>query len=1008
MDTLTRTKSGRSRHRRWFPIPSIVTLAFWRVRETWRLLMVAGLGVLVAVIIICSVPLFSNVSLTAGLRSVLSASPQDAQVSLTATALRFDQHIFTENIDQPLQALVHQELGSYISKPPEFVLQMQGLDVISSDSSTSGDQMTLLGFNTQEAASHAHLLAGQFPQPTSTDLQLAISQKTADSLHMTIGDTIPLGFSTLYTLPQGGTKLVPQTLNAQVTGIFATTTNDLYWQGNAFDPTTLGGGIRYKALMSPSTYLALLTRLGNAFGGDQEGVFFAVGQAPVLAWYYSLNINHISINNLDDLIARFSTTQTRIANSYGQGVYLSNPQISGPALATSSTSSTIERYRDRVDVATVPSSMLALQMLALILFFVSMITNLLVERQASVIALLRSRGASRQQILGSFIIQSLGVGLIALIAGPLLALPTVRLLGQYLLASVDQHALNTLDSNPLQTAWSLHWYALAAAVCSIITMIIAVRGSTSQDVLALRREATRSTRRSLWRRLNLDTIFIIIGLTGFVLSLYVTNSDALDTRSNLLISTPLTLVAPILLVLAGIFLFLRFFPLLLRLAAWLAARRPGAPSMVAIAQMARSPRQATSMILLLALASSFGIFAIIFNASQTQQTINITSHEVGADFSGTIPQSPLAQPSLAKQTAAYRRLPGVTSASLGYSSEAIPSGNNQSLVLQIRAVDTTTYAQTAIWTRQDSSQPLASLMQELAKKSLSSPSPIPAIVDALTWNTLDLSSQATFLVAFPGSSTFLTFVAIDEVQHIPSINDSLVSGGTSDYSPPGGILLDYQTFAKTFQTTTGSAVERNQVWLRTTDDPTALSKLRAALNQGPLALNPVYDRRVMLAQAQSDPLYINLIGVLTLGAATVILLALVGNLIASWLNARSRLTNFAMLRALGGSPAQLASILIFEQSIIYSAAIGLGILFGGLLAATVVPALVFSSIPQAPNITSEEFYVIQRVLPVTVVIPPALLVALALLVLLCMIALGMMARIVSKPSISQTLRLNED
>lgn len=986
----------------------MVTLAFWRVRETWRLLMVAGLGILIAVIILCSVPLFSTVSLTAGLRSVLSASPQDAQVTLTATALRFDQHIFTQNIDQPLQALVHQELGSYINKPPEFILQMQGLDIISSDSSTSGDHMTLLGFNTQEAASHVHLLAGQIPQPTSANLQLAISQKTAERLQVTVGDTISLGFSALYTLPEGGTKLVPQTLNTQVTGIFATTTNDLYWQGNAFDPTTLPGGIGYTALMSTSTYLALITHLGNAFGEDQEGVFFAAGQEPLLAWFYALNINYVSINNLDDLIARFSTTQTRIANRYGQGVYLSNPQIVGPALATSSTSSTIERYRDRVAVATVPASILALQMLALMLFFVSMITNLLVERQTTAIALLRSRGASRQQILGSFVIQSLGVGVIALIAGPLLALPTVRLLGQYLLASADQHALTTLDSDLLQTAWSLRWYALAAVVCSIITMIIAVRGSTSRDVLALRREATRSTRRSLWRRLNLDTIFIIIALTGFVLSLYVTNTGALDTRSNLLISTPLALVAPILLVLAGIFLFLRLFPLLLRLAARLAARRPGAPSMIAIAHMARSPQQATSMILLLALASSFGIFAIIFNASQTQQTINITGHEVGADFSGTIPQSSLAQPSLAKQTAAYRGLPGVTSASLGYSSEAVPSGNNQSLVLQIRAVDTTTYAQTAIWTRQDSSQPLDSLMKDLAQKSASSPSPIPTIVDALTWNTLDLSDQPTFLVAFPGSSTFMTFVAIDEVQHIPTINDSLVSGGTSDYSPPGGLILDYKTFATAFQAATGAAVERNQVWLRTTDDPAALSKLRTALNQGPLALNQVYDRRVMLAQAQSDPLYINLIGVLTLGAATVLLLALGGNLIASWLNARSRLTNFAMLRALGSTPRQLASILLVEQSLIYGIAIGLGIFFGGLLAVTVVPALVLSSILQAPDITSEEFYILQRVLPVSVVIPPALLVALVGLGVVCMLALGMMARIVATPSISQTLRLNED
>jgi hypothetical protein len=58
--------------------------------------------------------------------------------------------------------------------------------------------------------------------------------------------------------------------------------------------------------------------------------------------------------------------------------------------------------------------------------------------------------------------------------------------------------------------------------------------------------------------------------------------------------------------------------------------------------------------------------------------------------------------------------------------------------------------------------------------------------------------------------------------------------------------------------------------------------------------------------------------------------------------------------------------------------------------------------------SSDEFYALQHFLPVQVVISGWLLVALALLVLLCMVALAMMARIVSKPSISQTLRLNED
>jgi putative ABC transport system permease protein len=992
-------------------IPSTITLAFWRIRETWRLLLIAALGVLVAVTLICAVPLFSTVSLTAGLRSVLNLSPQDSELFLTTSAISLNERIFAQQIDQPLQDFMHQQLGLYINKPPEFILQTSGMDIISSNPNTSGDEMTLLGLNIQEVASRVQTLKGRLPQSNSADLEVAINQSTADSLHITVGALIPLRFM-FYIRQQlpAEPKFITQTLTLHVTGILAANSNDPYWQGYSFDPSALGSFTSYKALMSTSTYLALLTQISHTYQGSEGQIYFSSDQAPTLNWYYYLDVSHISINDLDPLISQLASTQTQLANNSGQlalFTYISNTRLSGLALESDSTPSTIERYRDRVSVAVIPSDSLAIQILALILFFISMIVDLIVERQAAVIALLRSRGASRRQIFGSFVTQSISVGLLALVIGPFLAIPTVRILGQRLLMPVDQNALNVLDGNPLQVALSLRWFALAAAACAVITMIISVRGSASQDVLTLRREAARSTRRPLWRRLNLDIIFIIIALTGFVLSLYVTNSGALDAQTTLLISTPLALVAPILLVLAGILLFLRTFPLLLRLIAWLATRRPGAPLMLAIAQMVRSPRQATRMILLLALASSFGIFTLIFNASQTQQAFNFTAHQVGADFSGTIPQSTLAQPSLAQQTAAYRHIPGVISASLGYSGQGTLAGENVN-ALEVRAVDTSTYAQTALWTDQDSSQPLTSLMKNLAQKSISSPFPVPAIVDALAWKELDLSTGTPFLLALPGSATFITFVAIDKVEHIPTVNDSLISGGTNDYTPPGGIITDYQTLATIFQQSAHATLQANQVWLRTTDDPALLSKIRATLNQGPLALNPVFDRRTMLAQAQSDPLYINLIGILALGAATVLLLALTGNLIASWLSANNRLTNFALLRALGCTPGQLGRVLLFEQGIIYCAAIGLGIVFGGALAATVVPALVFSSPPQAAEITSGEFYVIQRVLPVQLVIPPSLLIALALLILLCIIALGMMARLVSKPSISQTLRLNED
>src|SRR5215472_18263565 len=78
-------------------LPPTVTLAAWRLRQTWRLLLVMGLGMLAAVTLVCTAPLFSQVTLTAGLRGVLTATPADSQVVLRAGAKQLSSSIAAQS-----------------------------------------------------------------------------------------------------------------------------------------------------------------------------------------------------------------------------------------------------------------------------------------------------------------------------------------------------------------------------------------------------------------------------------------------------------------------------------------------------------------------------------------------------------------------------------------------------------------------------------------------------------------------------------------------------------------------------------------------------------------------------------------------------------------------------------------------------------------------------------------------------------------------------------------------
>jgi hypothetical protein len=991
-------------------IPSIITLASWRVRQTWRLLLLAGIGILVAVTLVCTVPLYSEVATTAGLRGVLTATPQDSEITLQATANVLTPAIAAQEY-QSFNRIMQQRLGAYLENKTEFFIETPQLG-LGAPALDLGDSVALTGTSMSEAARHLHVLSGRLPQPRSHTLEIAITQSTARYLKVVVGSVLTANL--FFFGPQNGVE-VPEPM--QVVGIIATTPGDPYWHAQSFEPPQCPcvgtPPTQFEALMSNETFLAALQQVAVNFH-TAGGAPLDDGNQPTLFWYYHLNASQIGSAQLDNLIAQLQSAQTQIGSGNIAGPLsglndFSDPQLYGPALASAHGSSTLERFQSRVAVINIPVTLLLLQVLGLILFFVGLMAGLLVERQAEVIALLRSRGASRRQVFGAFAAQSLALALLALLAGPLLAILAARLLIQHTLIPADQQALNVLAGNPLPVALSVGWFALAAALGAILAMLLAVRGAVSRDVLGMRRESARATQRPLWQRIYLDMIAAVIALTSFGLSLYVTHAGALDAQTTLLISTPLALVAPIFLVIAGILLFLRGFPLVLRLSARLASRRPGAAPMLALAQTVRAPGQAIRLILLLALASSFASFALVFLASETQHLQSAAAYQTGADFSGAPLNLTLTETeTLQQQTAAYQHLPGVTSATLGYAGDASLQQNTQSFPIAVRAVDASTFAQTAIWTTQDSSQPLSSLMRQLlAKRAAGGARGIPAIVDALTWQTLNLSLGVPFPLQVEDKKVL--FIPIAEIEHIPTVNDSLMPGSGSDYTPPGGILVDYPTLAAAYGNASGNALYVNFVWLRTSGDPALLAKIRAALTAGPLALQTPNDRRALIAALQQDPLYLALTDVLTLGTFATILLALVGTLIASWLSARTRLTNFALLRALGSAPRQIASVLTWEQAVVYTTAIVLGACFGALLAVTIVPALVFTGVSNYSSaLSSGEFYTIQHVLPIQIVVPLALVIIFVALVIICMVAIGMMARVASRPSISQTLRLNAD
>src|SRR5690349_8404230 len=97
VECMATTSPPLARERTPALLPAIARLAWWRFKRSWHVLLVTWLGMVTMVMLVCAVPLFSQVAMTAGVRNALNSAPP------------YEQRItFTLASSQPTTAQIHQ------------------------------------------------------------------------------------------------------------------------------------------------------------------------------------------------------------------------------------------------------------------------------------------------------------------------------------------------------------------------------------------------------------------------------------------------------------------------------------------------------------------------------------------------------------------------------------------------------------------------------------------------------------------------------------------------------------------------------------------------------------------------------------------------------------------------------------------------------------------------------------------------------------------------------------
>jgi putative ABC transport system permease protein len=353
-------------------------------------------------------------------------------------------------------------------------------------------------------------------------------------------------------------------------------------------------------------------------------------------WYYAFDLSDIKTSQLGPLEARLNRLDINLYQT------LKNTKVDISFL------SILQDFKRESLQLQILLFTLAAPMLAMVFFYIVMNARQSLDRQRSVIAVLRSRGGSTRQIVGVYLLEGVLLGAVALVIGPLLGWFMAKSIGSSngFLQFVDREAV------PVGFTREAVLYGVAAVVVAIAASVIPAISFARASIVSYKRELARADRAPVWQRWLLDVALVALAGYGYYL---------FDQRQVLSVETglttdqlqvhPLLFFVPALAIFALGLLFLRLFPWLLRLFGWLGRKFLPVPLYLTLAQLSRSAKSYYPLMLLLILTLGLGVYnssaARTIDLNSTERTLyqygtDVIVQTVWEGFSDDLPQDPNA------------------------------------------------------------------------------------------------------------------------------------------------------------------------------------------------------------------------------------------------------------------------------------------------------------------------------------------------------------------------------
>ena len=655
-------------------------IALRRTVSNWRLEIVLFLGMLLAVSLMSSGIIFSNLLEEAALRSALNqATPEQVNFTVRTYGGLEDFSKVSRQDSTYLNGL--DTVERYAGEPFEPYLQGQSLLFQTLPFFFAGHPQLeqaddvrprgKIGYMSGAFPDRIDVVEGRWPYSSAgggisldAPLEAAIDVAGAEILQLGLGDEMEV-------FPAIG-NAAETSMKVRIVGLFRRVDpEDEFWYGVGRTFSHTEDQVPIVSLFT--TEDAILEYVGRSYPSSYADV----------KWFFYLDRTGIragDVSAIQDSLQSLRETLPRRLENAGISINLDD---------------VLSAYQEQILLARIPLYLMVSLTTGILIYYLGLVSGLVVKSRARETSQLKSRGITTPQMGLFALVEGLLLAAPAVAFGPVLALVISRTLGG---AFIDME----LSSGPVPVSLSTQAFLLGAggAALAVTALTFSTLMASRQGMVEFQQTGARPPRAPFIHRSYLDLLALaLIGLIWW----------QTQTRGSFLVRSLGTgelevdvslLLGPVLGLLAMGLLIMRFFPLTVALMARLAESLGPVWLLQGLRRVSRDPIIPGSLVVLLMLTTALGVIGSTFSSTIERSQVDRALYDSGADLRiqhgvGRAPVSLLGMSNLTQ------RLEGVEVISEALrTTGTLSTGAFDQTRVSIMAVDSDSFADVA-WYRED-------------------------------------------------------------------------------------------------------------------------------------------------------------------------------------------------------------------------------------------------------------------------------------------------------------------